>query len=305
MHARLFVLAGLAIAGCGTDVRPTGAGPDGGNDQGGDFVPPQGYTRLIGRRWEVAPGANVYKCVRVTVPADTYITSFAVQSPVGAHHGVLSIAKGYGTEGPDGEQDCTPSTIGMNMLYASAIGTDALELPSGVGIHIPGGQQIHLNLHLYNAGDEELTGESVIWGQASSTPPQTLAEMVLAGPLDISIPPDNAPHEVTGECTARNDFSLFAVWPHMHALGTAQKVELVHASSTDVIHDKAFNVDDQSYDLLRPALSVAKGETIRVTCSYTNPTSAPVMFGETAADEMCFAGLYRYPAAGSDELCTD
>jgi hypothetical protein len=302
MRPTWLVLAGLAIAGCGTDVRPSEA-PE--VQPGGDFMPPAGYTRLIGRRWEVPAGANVYKCVRVTVPADTYITSFAVQSPVGAHHGVLSIAKGFGTEGPDGEQDCTPSTIGMSMIYASAIGTDPLELPDGVGIHIPAGEQIHLNLHLYNASDEAITGESAIWVQASSSPPPTLAEMVLAGPLDISIPNDNVPHQVTGECTASSNYSLFAVWPHMHALGTAQKVELVHGASTEVIHDMPFNVDDQSYDLLRPAISVAAGEKIRVTCTYVNSTSAPVMFGDGAGNEMCFSGLYRYPAAGSDELCAD
>ncbi|HTL32365.1 MAG TPA: hypothetical protein VL326_04545, partial [Kofleriaceae bacterium] len=209
------------------------------------------------------------------------------------------------TEGPDGEQDCTPSTIGMNMIYASAIGTDPLELPSDVGIHIPAGQQLHLNLHLYNPSDETLSGESAIWIQASSTPPPTLAEMVLAGPLDISIPNDNKPHEVSSECTARHDYSLFAVWPHMHALGTAQKVELVNGSSTQVLHDKAFNVDDQSYDLVRPSASVREGDKVRVTCTYVNGTSQPVVFGDNAGNEMCFAGLYRYPAVGSDELCLD
>src|SRR5688572_16425458 len=108
MPPKLFLVAGLALlAACGKDPISTGTGTDGpALDDGDDFVPPAGYTRLIGRRWEAAPGANLYRCVRVTVPADTYVIGFAVQSPIGTHHGVLSIAKGYGTEGPDGEQDC-------------------------------------------------------------------------------------------------------------------------------------------------------------------------------------------------------
>jgi hypothetical protein len=306
MQFRAYVLAGLVLAGCGKDSVSMGTGADGAVDDAGDvFDPPPGYSRLIGRRWEAPAGANVYKCVRVTVPADAYITSFVVQSPLGTHHGVLSIAKGYGTEGPDGEQDCTGSTIGMNMLYASAVGTEPLELPNGVGIHIPAGQQIHLNLHLFNAGEDDLSGESAIWIKASSTPPPTLAEMVLAGTIDINIPPDNTPHTVSGDCTARHDYSLFAVWPHMHALGTAQKVELVRGTSVTTLHDQPFRFDDQSYDVMHPVLDVATGDKVRVTCTYVNNTADAVTYGDGAGKEMCFSGLYRYPAVGTEEFCAD
>ena len=44
---------------------------------------------------------------------------------------------------------------------------------------------------------------------------------------------------------------------------------------------------------------MTKGDTVHVECTYQNTTDSPVMFGESTLSEMCFTGLYRYPA-GSD-----
>jgi hypothetical protein len=280
---------------------------DGAGDAGDDFTPPDGYTRLVGRRWDLPGGANMYRCVRVTVPHDMYITDFIAQSPAGAHHAILSIAGGFGTDGPDGDDDgCGPSAIGVHMLYASSIGTEPLQFPQGVGIKVTAGQQLHLNLHLFNAGDDSLSGESAIWIKSQATAPAQLAEMVLAGPLDIAVPSDNQPHPVTGECTARHDYSLFAVWPHMHQFGTHQRVELVAGGNAPtMIHDAPFRFDDQSYQPVSPMQNVRVGEKIRVTCTYVNNSGVEVRYGDGAGAEMCFAGLYRFPAAGSDEYCPD
>ena len=50
----------------------------------------------------------------------------------------------------------------LAVLYASGVGTDALELPDGVAVKIPAGKQILLNLHLFNASDTPLEGTSGI-----------------------------------------------------------------------------------------------------------------------------------------------
>lgn len=310
--AIVFALLGcpllITTSGCGTDHRPDTADDSaGGNDDmgDGDFTPPDGYTRLVGRRWDLPAGANIYRCVRVTVPEDMYITDFIAQTPKGGHHAVLSIAGGFGTDGPDGDDDaCGASAIGAHMLYASSVGTAPLQLPAGVGLEVTAGQQLHLNLHLLNAGDEALTGESAIWIKAESTPPAELAEMVLAGPIEFHVPSDNQPHHVTGDCTARHDYSLFAVWPHMHQFGTHQRVELLSGDgAATMLHDAPFRFDDQSYQAVAPMAQVRVGDKVRVTCTYVNNSGVEVTYGDSANSEMCFAGLYRFPAAGSDEYC--
>jgi hypothetical protein len=265
------------------------------------YIPPDGYTRLIGRTWSLAPGAtDIYKCVRFTIPQDMYITNINAQAPLGTHHTVLSIAGGNGSSGADGEQDCNVGTLGMVMLYASGVGTSPLDFPTGVGIKVSAGQQIHLNLHLYNAGDEPLTGESAIWVKSQPTPPPTLAEMVFAGSFNVYLQPNaTMTQTVTGECQATSDYSLFALWPHMHKLATKQLVEHVSTSGTAILHEQPYMFEEQKYWPQQPLVQVKTNDKIRVTCSYINDTNKTVTWGDSSDQEMCFAGLYRYPAKNS------
>lgn len=293
-----------------------GCGGNGSNNNGGDDEPPvdspggtpdvqvpDGYTKLIGRTWTLQAGQlDIYRCVRVTIPTDMYITSIMSQAPLGTHHTVLSIADGFGgAGGPDGEQDCNVNTLGLHMLYASGVGTSPLDFPENVGIKIAAGTQIHLNLHLYNASDGTLTGDSAILVKSQPTPPPILAEMIFAGSLNFTVPSMTPPQEstVTGGCTVNQGYTLFAVWPHMHKLARHQKIELRRGASTTVLHDRAYDFTEQTYYLQQPPVQVLAGDRIRVTCTYLNDVGHDVGFGDSSDEEMCFGGLYRYPATGS------
>lgn len=305
----------LAVAACGTD--GTGATPDGGGSNGSDggagmdaFVPDPGYTKLIARTWSVPAGsADTYKCVRVTIPQDTYLTNIMAQAPVGTHHTVLSIASTVtGTKGPDGEYNCAVSSLGMVMLYASGVGTSPLDFPANVGVKIPAGTQIHLNLHLFNASDQEISGESGIWVKSQSTPPPMLAEMVFAGTFNLMIPGNGQTSTATGGCTVGGSgFNLFALWPHMHTLATHSKFEIIRNSGSMTLHDMPYSFSEQTYWKMAPEFQVQPGDQIKVTCSWVNPSgNAEVRFGDSTNEEMCFTGMYRYPAANAGLFqCTD
>jgi hypothetical protein len=297
----LAVLMPLAF-GCGQD-GTSGAGVDAPTADGTTGQPdappiPEGYTRLIGRTWDLPAGAtDTYRCVRFTVPQDTYITNIIAQAPFGTHHTVLSIAGANGTAGADGEQNCSVTTLGMQMLYASGVGTSPLDFPDGVGIKVSAGQQIHLNLHLFNTTDAPISGDSAILVKSQPTPPPILAEMVFAGKVQFSVPTGMS--DLKGGCMVSSPYTLFAVWPHMHQIATHQKVTLTHGATTTVLHDGAYSFLEQTYYLKTPEVAVAAGDKIEVTCSYNNTTGSPVTFGESSTDEMCFSGLYRYPAANA------
>ncbi|MCW5804261.1 MAG: hypothetical protein KIT31_17950 [Deltaproteobacteria bacterium] len=306
----LAVLLGVFI-GCGggggnNDV-PDSSPPGDGNTTPDAPPIPEGFTRLIGRTWTLNPGQlDTYKCVRLTIPEDMYITNIQAQAPVGTHHTVLSIAGANGTNGPDGEQDCSVGTLGTVMLYASGVGTAPLNFPTGVGIKVAAGTKIHLNLHLFNATDNPISGDSAILVKAQSTPPPTLAEMVFAGAFLFQIPANNQPHTASGGCTVNTPYTLFAVWPHMHQSATHQKVELIRGGNTTVLHDKPFQFAEQNYYLQSPEIAVQQGDRIRVTCTWVNNTGQVIRFGDSSNEEMCFSGLYRYPAQGSNLFqCTD
>lgn len=304
---REYTLVAIAFAlGCGgTEPGMTGDDTpmDAPSSMGDAYVPPSGYTKLIGRSWTLQPGdTDIYRCVRVTIPDDMYITAIEAQAPNGTHHTVLSIAGANGTSGPDGEQNCTVGTLGTQMLYASGVGTSPLEFPTDVGLKVMAGTQIHLNLHLYNAGDEAISGESAIWVKSQPTPPPTLAEMVFAGPLQFTI--GTGSDEVTGECTINKAYSVFALWPHMHKMATHQKIELLRGSDEPVIlHDMPYQFGEQKYWLQDPMIQLQPQDKIRVTCSYNNTTGHQLSFGDSSDDEMCFGGMYRYPASGSNLFC--
>jgi hypothetical protein len=50
---------------------------------------------------------------------------------------------------------------------------------------------------------------------------------------------------------------------------------------------------------------MAAGDRVRVECTHQNTTGSTVRFGDSSLQEMCFAGLYRYPAAGGYFICTN
>lgn len=60
----------------------------------------------------------------------------------------------------------------------------------------------------------------------------------------------------------------------------------------------------QSYHLI-PPLALNKGDRVRVDCIHRNTTTETVTFGESTLSEMCFAGIYGYPAVGSSLACID
>jgi hypothetical protein len=277
---------------------------------GGDpdaYMPPAGYTELISRTWTIPPHSyDEYKCVRLTITEDTYITSIVPKAPLGTHHTVLSIVGGGSTTGPDGEQDCSVGTIGTQMLYASGVGTAPYDFPDGVGVKVSAGQQVHLNLHLYNAGDDPLSGDSGIMVKSQSTPPPQIAEMAFAGRILFGVASNNQPTPITHTCTVNTGFSLFALWPHMHQLALSQKVEHIRNSTTTTLHDSAYDFTHQQWYPRPTILDVQAGDQLRVTCVFQNNTGQYVTFGDSSDKEMCFAGLYRFPALNEGLFqCTD
>lgn len=308
------LLALSLIAAC-SDGSSSGDPDAGGNPDGGGSIDadiPVGYTRLIGRTWSLPGGTpDTYKCVRFTVTQDSFITGFRAQAPLGTHHTVLSIANTQRTMGPDGEYDCDVGALGLKMLFASGVGTADYDFPAGVAVKVSAGEQVHLNLHLYNAGDEPLSGDSAILIKTVPTAPANLAEFVFAGKFLFQLQggtPTPPPQTVTGGCTIASgrNYSLFAVWPHMHQLATHQKVTHIRGGTQTVLHDDAFAFGEQNFFEQTPEVQLTGGDQIRVDCTYLNNTGHDVSFGDSSDAEMCFAGLYRYPAQGSSLFeCTD
>lgn len=299
------LISSLALMACG-------GGNSSGDDTSGDDIDAggggnpdadnSGFTNLINRDYSIPAGEEIYRCIGIRVPEDMYITTFRASTPVGTHHTVLTIDDNpggfFGTE--LGEYDCDVQALGLEMLFASGVGTDDLQFPDGVAIKVEAGRFLHLNLHLFNAGTSTLAGNSGIYVKVvPASEVENEAEMIFAGNMSFTIrkernTPEN-PEVISGGCTFDRSATLMAYWPHMHQYAVHQKVTLTQGGVPNVLHDEPFGFADQVNYPIDPLISISPGDSINVDCSYVNTTGQDIQFGDSSTAEMCFTGLYRYP----------
>ena len=315
MRLACYGLALVATVGCAANSGGTNPEIDGGGsgDGGGG-----NFTTLISRSWSINAGVfDLYECTRIQVPRDMWISGFrqiettatsSVATTAGTHHQILTVSPSSASLG---EYECSAQTAGLEtqMLYAAGIGTnDAMMFPTGYAVHLKAGTYINLDLHLFNAGDTTLSGTSGIQVQelpAGSTPKEI--DFLFAGSLNFTIPytaaPTSSVFNVTGGCVVPADWEIFALWPHMHGLADHQKVQVFHGNDTvnpDMLLDTHYVFGDEAF---YPKTYQMTGATdqLHVTCSYynnqtTNPLGTAVSSGNSALDEECISGFYKYPA---------
>lgn len=260
------------------------------------------WTTLLTGDWTRDPGSEGYTCVRKTIDKDYYVSGFEAINPVGTHHTLLTMGA---ANGPDGTTACSAADNYLLSVFGSGVGTNPLEFPKGIAVKIPKDTQLLLNLHLFNTTSQPLSGTS---GTRIHTVTEAdvvdFAEGILAGTVTIDIPAGQT-KTTTGYCTMTSDVTLFAVAPHMHQLGIYEKVVAQSSLAGDVtLFDGPYDFNEQSYHLIDP-VKLAKGDKVRVECTHHNTTNHDVTFGQSSLQEMCFAGIYRYPADGTPFICVD
>jgi hypothetical protein len=95
--------------------------------------------------------------------------------------------------------------------------------------------------------------------------------------------------------------NFFAVFPHMHQLGSHIKVTAQTDAGDFVVYDEDYTFEDQTFASWEP-IPMSQGDRINVECTYDNDTGGTVGFGDSSLKEMCFAISYRYPALGTNPI---
>ena len=317
-HAAVAVLVAAFAVGCGDSDGGDGASASGGTGgsagsgggagasgsagSGGAAGGSTGnWETLIDGDWTLEAGDERYVCVRKTVETDLYIRAFDAISPPGTHHTVLTVGP---ASGPDGISECDAFTNLAVNLTGSGVGTNAFEFPEGVAMKIEAGDQLLLNLHLFNVTNETITGVSGTRTKLMlEEDVEHLAEGTLMGTTSLQLPPGQVTTQL-GVCTLNADSTLFGVLPHMHQLGTHMKVEAFSSVQGIVtLSDRPYDFEEQrAYPV--DNVQMLAGDKVRVECTYKNTTSQTVFFGDSSLAEMCFAGVMKYPATSPFFLCT-
>jgi hypothetical protein len=228
------------------------------------------------------------------------------------HHEVLGIDTA-GTN-PDGLTECASKAefdvFKWKMLFASGVNSPSLAIPDGAALKIAAGQQVVFQMHLLNATQAAVNSGASIEVRLAGAPPAMEAQMILAGPLpDHRVTPDLpvGTSVVDGKCTLKAATHYFAVFPHMHQVGSHIAVTATVGGTAQTLYDADYNFNNQLFQAFTP-ITMAAGDQIGVTCTYDNETGMPVQFGQSSYNEMCFAISYLYPPLPTTTLgdfCTN
>jgi hypothetical protein len=278
----------------------TGAATGSGGGEGTGGGASSDLETLISAEWSLEPGTEIYLCSRVTLEEDTWISEFHPIIPLGTHHTVVTLDD---SGKPDGTTECTSAAEGGDRsIYGTGVGTQPLVMPDGVAVKIAAGDQVVLNLHLFNASPQVLTGTSgVAYKEADPDQIEREASSHLWGPIDFAIDPNGTTTD-SATCTLQEDLELFAILPHMHQTGVHLRFLYAPPGGEEVeLFDRDYDFDSQELQMYEPVILLEAGGTITTECTWDNPTDETLRFGQSSNEEMCFAGLWGIPAGAA--LC--
>ncbi len=243
------------------------------------------WAPLITGDWTLAAGGeNTSDNHSITLDRDIYIGAIRPIEPVGTHHTVLDNG-------------------GAGIIYASGVGTNEVIFPPGVGLKLTAGTTLNLELHTFNPSGSPISGTSGIEiVEVAEADVVNVADLFLPGPFDFQLGPmQETVH--SGTCVVQQAQTIFALFPHMHQLGTHFKMSITKDGTEQMVHDKAYDFDNQAFTNFDP-ISLSPGDSINTECTWMNTGAQGVGWGDSSTSEMCFSILYRYPAISGD-FCDD
>lgn len=249
--------------------------------------------------------ADDYRCFFLdpALAANRSVTGFDVQPGVAdeVHHVIIYIvdraearAKDSSEAGPGwtcfGDSGLqSPGPIG-----AWAPGTGAVTYPVGTGIQLQPSQSLAMQIH-YNTTNKQRrpdqSGVRLMYAAAGTTvTPAYLLPLAADG---FAIPPNSTGYSFRRDFPNPTRSTAIRIWglmPHMHTLG--RSITISGPSNACLVEIPRWDFHwQQQYFRPQPFMLPATG-SVTLSCSWDNPTSRTIRWGEGTEDEMCFAYLY-------------
>jgi hypothetical protein len=262
----------------------------------------------------VQPGQEAFLCFYKTLPNTAAFDIGTMQSwmtPGSSHHFIAYEVTqgGGGLLGGRQQPDGTLSTClfgGGTWMYATSVPGQVIEMkmPDGVGLPVPAGTQVMLNMHFINPGTTTAYPKvkmNFLYAQNV----QYKAAAMVSFNTQINVPPATASgpgtQTVSGTCTPAAGSKFFIMTSHTHKHATTTDVNYVSGGqTTNVVHTTDWEHPDVALWSAPDFLAVQPGDTFTYSCAYANPSTAAVTVGETAAsNEMCMAIGYYFPAGSA------
>jgi hypothetical protein len=263
--------------------------------------------------YTVGPGEDREWCEyrRVPITKPMYVSGFKVRMPEGAHHFVVwgySGTEQDDTKFPDGPIESVgcigfgPGELAPRVIIPLQSPNARFRMPKGIALKLDPGQQIYLNPHLRNASTEAVTPDvRANFYAAKPKSVKHVAEGLIAGNMSaINIPP-GGDQTITAEWTAPVNLNIVYLASHQHRLGTYANIELVDANGTPQQIYENFRWEHPANLWPETPIRLAKGDKMRITCTWHNTDTVPIRFGPNTTDEMCFILGFYYRDDGDTE----
>jgi hypothetical protein len=202
-------------------------------------------------------------------------------------------------------------------LMGWAPGYQARYLPDGVGLLLPKGSDVVMQVHYHRNGrvEKDRTQVGLYFAKKKVDRPYQAAAVTGgsgSGPLRFifTIPPNEERYKLDGDLWATKDFTLLSIMPHMHLLGKEISLTMTPPDGTEqkLLAIKKWDYNWQEMYFLKEPMQVKAGTKFHVEAYYDNSDKNPLnpyspprraYIGEQTTNEMCFVFLGGYSSSGA------
>ena len=260
-----------------------------------------------------AEGKDVYQCfvVPTNYSEDRYISAIEVrpENRSVVHH-VIAFLDSSGKARELDARSSEPgyaSFGGVGFLPSGSLGGWApgnlpRHLPDGVGMLLPKGSDIVLQVHYHKSGKAE-KDRTKVGLYFSKKPVDKQLRIVPVIGFMLNIPPGDPNYTVRASLPMVVDSTVLQVMPHMHLLGREMTVKAVlpDGSEKPMVKVPDWDFNWQTTYTFKEPMKLPRGSRVDLVARYDNseknprnPNSPPkrVGWGEETGDEMCIAFLF-------------
>ncbi|MEY4514806.1 MAG: hypothetical protein RLZZ450_6928 [Pseudomonadota bacterium] len=264
---------------------------------------------------QVAAGAQYYASYYFRSPWAGQVQGLKFRSIIDnkkiVHHWILygvdsSTQQDGAVQGGEGQP--IGSMQGEFYIAGWAPGAPDIEMPDGVGLHMPtgGSATFRLEVHYFNTSPgavPEQDASGVEFCSTTKKRPQEAAVHWL-GTTNLRVPAGKKT-DINSTCKpmiTNGPVHLLSLSAHMHTAGVHARAILNRANGGAplTLLDDSFSFMEQGgFKLPRdgsaPDVQLTAGDSIAVTCSYDNTTTMNKTFGSNTENEMCFFYALAWP----------
>lgn len=243
-----------------------------------------------------------YRCFIIdpALAAEKVVTGYDITpgSQKVVHHVIMYIVPRTAAVNKDA-QDTAPGWEcfgGANVntdgtLGAWAPGGSAVRFPAGTGIRVQPNQVIAMQIH-YNTDngiEPDQTAVKLMYGTGTERSAYMLP--LVADNFAIPANGQNYAHSETFPNSLGFQLNVWGFLPHMHTKG--KKISLTATGNNECLVDiQRWDFHWQSQYFRKTAFQLSRTNSIRLSCTWDNPTNSVVRWGEGTSEEMCFAFVY-------------